>query len=97
MIRRTDKQEPIERQGEQSDYTPLSTEYNFIHSRTLEEFPEGAYGSIINFELGKTSGWDTGEEVNPRFSYENEELHEAATRPDALADPLRKYPKGKIE
>lgn len=89
--------EPMETKGEKDVYTPLSTEYNYLHSRTVEEFPEGAYGSTINFPLGKTSGWDTGEEVNPRFSYEAEELHEAATRLDALADPLRKNPEAKIE
>lgn len=88
---------PMERRGERDVFTPLSTEYNYLHSRTVEEFPEGAYGSQINLPLGKTSGWDTGEEVNPRFSYENEQLHEAATRPDDLADPIRTNPEGHLE
>lgn len=88
---------PMERKGEKDVYTPLSTEYNYLHSRTVEEFPEGAYGSPVNFPLGKTSGWDTGEEVNPRFSYEDEELHEVTARLDELADPMRKHPEGKIE
>jgi len=88
----------LERQGEQNSFTPLSTEYNYVHSRTLEEFPDGPYGSAMNFELGKTTGWDTGEEVNPRFSYENEQLHEAATRAkDELADPMRTNPEGHLE
>ena len=89
--------EPLERKGQEDPYTPLSTEYNYLHSRMLEEFPEGPYGSAMNFELGKNSGWDTGEEVNPRFSYENEQLHEAATRLDALADPLQEHPEGHLE
>lgn len=96
MGRQRNGNHSLEQQGEQDEYTPLSTEYNFVHSRMLEEFPEGPYGSEMNVELGKSSGWDTGEEVNPRFSYENEELHEAATRLDALADPLQKNPKGHI-
>lgn len=92
----TDK--PLEREGEKNSFTPLSTEYNFVHSRALEEFPDGPYGSAMNFELGKTSGWDTGEEVNPRFSYENEQLHEAASRVgDTLADPIRTKPEGHLE
>lgn len=86
----------LEREGEQNEYTPLSTEYNYIHSRAWEEFPDGAYGSAMNFELGKSSGWDTGEEANPRFSYENEELHEASQRLDPQADPIRDTPEGDI-
>jgi hypothetical protein len=89
--------DPLEKKGQKDKFTPLSTEYNFVHSRMLEEFPDGPYGSTMNFELGKTSGWDTGEEVNPRFSYENEQLHEAATRLDELADPMRTHPKGDLE
>jgi hypothetical protein len=89
--------ESMEKEGQKNIYTALSTEYNHIHSRTLEEFPEGPYGSRMNFELGKTSGWDTGEEVNPRFSYENEQLHEASARLDALADPIREHPEGHLE
>lgn len=95
MPKRNHKQ--MEYKNEQDPYTPLSTEYNHIHSRALEEFPEGPYGAERNEELGKASGWDTGEEVNPRFSYENEQLHEAATRLDEQADPLRPYPEGKTE
>lgn len=88
----------LETEGAKDEYTPLSTEYNFVHSRTVEEFPDGPYGASTNELLGKTSGWDTGEEVNPRFSYEDEQLHEAATRVgDTLADPMRTNPKGKIE
>ena len=87
-------QQNREESYEHETYTPLSTEYNYVHSRTLEEFPEGPYGSINNFELSKNSGWDTGEEVNPRFSYENETLHEAATRVYPQADPLRTNPPG---
>lgn len=83
--------------GQDSEFTPLSTEYNHIHSRTLEEFPEGPYGSGMDFQLGKTSGWDTGEEVTPRFSYENEQLHEAATRLEDLADPMRQNPEGRLK
>lgn len=89
--------DPVEQEGQKNKFTPLSTEYNFIHSRILEEFPEGPYGSQMNFELGKQSDWDTGEEVNPRFSYENEQLHEAATRLDPQADPLRTHPEGELE
>jgi hypothetical protein len=89
--------EPLETEGQVNKFTPLATEYNFVHSRALEEFPEGPYGSQMNFELGKQSGWDTGEEVNPRFSYEDEHMHEASTRLDALADPLRPNPKGEVE
>lgn len=87
----------LERKGEKDRYTPLSTEYNYLHSRTLEEFPDGPYGAATNMELGKTTGWDTGEEVNPRFSYEHEQLHEAATRRHSAADPLRRHPEGKLE
>ncbi|WP_202080215.1 hypothetical protein [Caldalkalibacillus salinus] len=87
----------LENKGERNKYTPLSTEYNYVHSRTLEEFPEGPYGSATNTMLGKTSGWDTGEEVNPRFSYENEQLHEASERHDEFADPIREHPKGHLE
>ena len=89
--------ESMETRGQKDEYTPLSTEYNYLHSRTVEEFPDGAYGCTINLPLGKTSGWDTGEEVNPRFSYEAEQLHEAATRPDALADPVRENPEAELE
>lgn len=89
--------EPMEREGQVNGFTPLATEYNHIHSRALEEFAEGPYGSPMNFELGKTSGWDTGEEVAPRFSYENEQLHEAATRLEDLADPIRTNPEGHLE
>ncbi|GAA0355078.1 hypothetical protein [Bacillus horti] len=86
----------MEQADEQDVFTPLSTEYNYLHSRTLEEFPEGPYQSTIEGELGKTSGWSTGEEVNPRFSYENEELHESSERLDPQADPTRKNPQQKI-
>lgn len=91
------KRQSMEKMGEKNPYTPLSTEYNHLHSRTLEEFPEGAYGAPDEGLLGKQSGWDQGEEVNPRFSYEDEQLHEAATRPYPQSDPLRKYPEGKGE
>lgn len=87
----------MEKQGEHNEYTPLSTEYNFVHSRTLEEFPEGPYGSAVNLELGKMSGWDSGEEVNPRFSYENEQLHEASERQYPQKDPIRKNPEGDLD
>lgn len=89
--------EPMEKKNQEDEYTPLATEYNYLHSRTLEEFPDGPYGSASNFQLGKTTGWDTGEEVNPRFSYEDEQMHEASGRLDALADPVRTNPEGDLE
>ncbi|MDQ0339497.1 hypothetical protein J2S00_002285 [Caldalkalibacillus uzonensis] len=91
------RRDTLEKSGEHNPFTPLSTEYHNLHSRTLEEFPEGPYGSPLQGLLGKQSGWDTGEEVNPIFSYENEQLHEAATRPYPQADPLRKNPEGHPE
>ena len=91
------RRQTMEKAGEKNPFTLLSTEYNHWHSRTVEEFPEGAYGSSLEGGLGKQSGWDKGEEVNPRFSFENEELHEAATRPYPQADPLRKNPEGHPE
>ncbi len=78
-------------------YTPLSTDHDQIHSRTLEEFPEGPYGSPIpSMSLGKSSGWDTGEHVEPRFSFENKRLHDDLPRLDPAADPIR-YEHGKDE
>jgi hypothetical protein len=91
------RRQTMEKAGEQNPFTLLSTEYNHLHSRTLEEFPEGAYGASEPGQLGKQSGWDSGEEVNPRFSYENEQLHEAATRKYPQADPLRENPEGHLE
>ncbi|MBO8170534.1 MAG: hypothetical protein H0Z33_01415 [Bacillaceae bacterium] len=74
----------------QDTYTPLSTDHDHIHSRTLEEFPEGPYGSpLLQTSLGKSSGWDTGEHVNPRFSFENKRLHNDLPRLDPPADPIR--------
>lgn len=91
------RRKSMEKAGEKNPFTPLSTEYQHLHSRAWEEFPEGPYGFATDGVLGKSSGWDTGEEANPRFSYENEELHEAATRPYPQADPLRKNPEGHLE
>lgn len=87
----------MEKNGEKQEYTALSTEYDHRHSRTLEEFPEGPYGSELIQTLGKQSGWDTGEEVQPRFSYENEQLHEASERQYPQRDPIRENPEGHIE
>ncbi len=79
-------------------FTSLSTEYNHIHSRTLEEFPEGPYGSsLVSKTLGKSSGWDTGEYVEQQFGYENDQLHEQLPRLDPGADPVRYRDQGMEE
>lgn len=71
-------------------HTPLSTDHDHLHSRTLEEFPDGPYGSPLLLEsLGKSSDWDTGEHVAPRFSYENKDLHDDLPRLEPQADPIR--------
>lgn len=76
---------------QQKHYSPISTDHDQIHSRTLEEFPEGPYGSPLLTEqsLGKESSWETGEHINPRFSYENKNLHQDLPRLDPAADPIR--------
>lgn len=79
----------LERKGQKNTYTPLSTEYSHLHNRMLEEFPDGPYGSPLLTLMGKQSGWDTGEEVSPRFSYENEQAHDEAQRPFPQRDPIR--------
>lgn len=85
--------------AKEEKFTPLSTEYSHLHSRFLEEFPEGPYGStIISAEtLGKSSGWDTGEFVEQRFGFENDQLHEQLPRLDPAADPVRYRDKGAQE
>lgn len=71
-------------------YSLLSTEQGHLHSRALEEFPEGPYGStLLTEKLGKSSGWDTGEENEQRFGYEAEGLHDGLPRLDPGADPIR--------
>lgn len=83
---------------EEEKFTPLSTEYSHIHSRFLEEFPDGPYGSSTASEsLGKESGWDTGEFSEQRFGYENDQLHEQLPRLDPGADPVRYRDKGTKE
>lgn len=74
----------------QDTYTPLSTDHDQIHSRMKEEFPEGPYGSALYTKtLGKTSGWDTGEHVEPQYHFENKMLHTDLPRLDPAADPIR--------
>ncbi|WP_205668538.1 hypothetical protein [Ammoniphilus sp. CFH 90114] len=76
--------------AEEPKHSLLSTEQIHLHSRTLEEFPEGPYGSTLLTEnLGKSSGWDTGEENEQRFGYEFEQLHTGLPRLDPAADPIR--------
>ncbi len=87
----------MEKKGEKDHFTALSTEYSHRHTRTKEEYPEGPYGGPPHLTLGKSSGWDTGEEVSPQFSFENEQLHEATQRRYPQRDPIRENPEGHLD
>lgn len=61
---------------ERQEYTDVSTVESQRNDITLEEFPEGPYGSSLLFEsLGKSSPWRVDQRSAHRFDYENHELH----------------------
>jgi hypothetical protein len=62
-------------------YTDLATVESGRNDLTAEEFPEGPYGSIINYEtLGKSVPWRQDQRPPNSFTYENRELHEGLDR-----------------
>lgn len=78
------------------DFTPISTEYD--QSRTLfpEEFPEGPYGSISNFDISKDE-WKDHTHAAPRFTYETRAFHNNLTREDAGSHPIHDDPNEDIQ
>ncbi|MGV2884239.1 MULTISPECIES: hypothetical protein [Paenibacillus] len=68
-------------QEERQEYTDVSTVESQRNDITLEEFPEGPYGSSLMSEsLGKSSPWRVDQRTAHRFDYENHELHEGEVR-----------------
>lgn len=62
---------------ERQEYTDVSTVESQRNDITLEEFPEGPYGSsLLSESLGKSSPWRVDQRSAHRFDYENHELHE---------------------
>lgn len=62
-------------------YTDLSTVESQRNDLTLEEFPEGPYGSdLLTESLGKSTPWRSNQRSAVRFDYENRELHAGMER-----------------
>ncbi|WP_028562142.1 hypothetical protein [Paenibacillus pinihumi] len=62
-------------------YTDLATVESQRNDLTLEEFPEGSYGSeLLTESLGKSSPWRADQRSPVRFGYENRELHAGMER-----------------
>jgi hypothetical protein len=74
-----------------NEFTPLSTEYDQTHTLFQEEFPEGPYGSALNFDLSKDE-WKPNMHAAPRFTYETRSFHNNLEREDAGAHPIHDDP-----
>ncbi|HJV47163.1 MAG TPA: cytosolic protein [Bacillota bacterium] len=74
-----------------NNYTPLSTEFDQTRTLFPEEFPEGPYGSMSNFDFTKDE-WKADMHSAPRFTYETRGFHENLSREDEGSHPTHDDP-----